>query len=271
MRIVQASRELAAVVVASTSLLVACAPASSAGEDGQALHADASSDPNAGFIDAAVLDDDAGGGGGDVDCARLPATVRDFHRTHPDFEAYTTNMVVPGIVQPLLDADRKPVYAPSGATQCTSGPDAFAQWYHDVPGVNQAIPTSITLTQTASGKYVYDNDAFFPIDGQGFGDEGFNHNFHFTTEIHTSFKYTGGQSFTFRGDDDLWLFVNGHLAIDLGGLHEPAMQTVDLDARAPEFGLVVGHSYPMDIFHAERHTVASTFHIETTIDCFIVP
>jgi fibro-slime domain-containing protein len=49
------------------------------------------------------------------------------------------------------------------------------------------------------------------------------------------------------------------------------MQTVNLDQRAGELGLQVGGTYPMDIFHAERHTVASTFHIETTIDCFVVP
>ena len=35
-------------------------------------------------------------------------------------------------------------------------------------------------------------------------------------------------------------------------------------------GLVVGQSYPMDIFHAERHTTASNFRVETTIDCFVV-
>jgi fibro-slime domain-containing protein len=46
---------------------------------------------------------------------------------------------------------------------------------------------------------------------------------------------------------------------------------VNLDERAAEFGLVAGHEYPMDIFHAERHIIASTFHIETTIDCFTVP
>jgi fibro-slime domain-containing protein len=267
-------RSLAALVGVSALLLAACAPeAGRPGDDGDggAPRADGNGDPNAGFIDAALLPD--GTSTGNVDCASLPATVRDFHRTHPDFEAYTTNYVATGIVQPLLDADHKPVYAPAGATACTSGPAAFADWYHDVLGINQPLPVTIHLVESSpgSGRYVYDSDAFFPIDGQGFGNEGFNHNFHFTTEIHTSFKYQGGESFTFRGDDDLWLFVNSRLAIDLGGLHEPVMQTVNLDQRASELGLVRGQTYAMDIFHAERHTVASTFHIETTIDCFVVP
>jgi fibro-slime domain-containing protein len=104
----------------------------------------------------------------------------------------------------------------------------------------------------------------------GFGHEGFAHNFHFTTEIHTRFEYQGGETFTFTGDDDLWLFINGRLAIDLGGLHPSLSATVDLDAQAATLGITPGHEYAMDIFHAERHTDASNFRIETTIECIVV-
>ncbi len=256
---------LAALVASSALVLVACAPENNAIDGDGGLAADAN--PNSNFIDGSFLD----GGSGNGDCAALHATVRDFKVSHPDFEHFATNFVATGLVQPLLDGNSKPVYAPAGATACTSGPAAFAQWYHDVPNVNQALPVTIMLTEVSPGRYVYDNAAFFPIDGQGFGNEGSNHNFSFSTEIHTRFKYTGGQVFTFRGDDDVWMFINGHLAIDLGGIHDAATAMVDLDARAAEFGLVVGNYYPMDIFHAERHEIASTFRIETTIDCFIVP
>jgi len=194
--------------------------------------------------------------------------VRDFKASHSDFEDFGGDDVQTGIVKSELGADHKPVYAASGATADTSGPDPFAQWYRDVSGTNEAFPISIALAQTQPGLFVYDNSMFFPIDGQGFGNEGRSHNYHFTTEIHTRFKYNGGEVFTFRGDDDLWTFVNGKLAIDLGGLHSPKSQTINFDQRAAELGLTKGETYAMDIFHAERHTVQSNFRIETSIACF---
>jgi fibro-slime domain-containing protein len=143
----------------------------------------------------------------------------------------------------------------------------FAQWYHDVAGVNQSFPLELVLEPTDGGLFVYDNSAFFPVDGLGFGNQGNDHNFHFSTEVHTSFTYKGGEVFTFRGDDDLWMFVNGQLALDIGGLHSAVEDSIQMDT----LGLTIGETYPMDIFHAERHTNESNFRIETTIECFVTP
>lgn len=149
----------------------------------------------------------------------------------------------------------------------------FAQWYTDVPGVNVTIPGQLPLTETApgSGVYVFDTDAFFPLDNEpeSFGlTPGQAHNYHFTTEIHVKFKYEAGQKFTFRGDDDLWIFVNGKLALDVGGLHQALTGTIDFDLQAADLGITPGNVYQMDIFHAERQTAASNFRIETNISCF---
>ena len=119
---------------------------------------------------------------------------------------------------------------------------------------------------------MFDSNAFFPLAvGEGFGESpaGSGQNFLFTTEIHVQFEYIGGQVFTFRGDDDLWIFVNDQLALDLGGMHNPFEGVIDFDAMATELDISPGGVYNMDIFHAERHTSASNFRVETNIRCFV--
>ncbi|MBL9099973.1 MAG: fibro-slime domain-containing protein [Myxococcales bacterium] len=199
----------------------------------------------------------------------LKAVVRDFSAAHPDFEDYLGSYK--GLVQADLGGDKKPVYAAGGATPVSTGPAEFAQWYNDSPGVNQSFTIDIPLTEVMPGLYTYDNSSYFPIDNQGFGNEGNEHNFHFTSEIHTQFTYQGGEVFTFTGDDDLFLFINNKLAIDLGGVHGAEMGSVDLDASAGSLGIQIGNMYDMDIFHAERHTSESNFRIDTSIMCFVVP
>ncbi len=193
----------------------------------------------------------------------LVGVVRDFHTTHPDMESAFGDD--PGIVEPLLGADERPVYA--GPTPTTHGKAAFDQWYRDVPGVN--APKELTLPLARSGSELsYSDGTFFPIDEQLFGNEGNGHNYHFTLAVKSQFRYQGGELFTFTGDDDLWVFINRRLAIDLGGVHGTSSQTVSLDTQAAELGIAPGSVYSFHLFFAERHTSGSSFRVETTIDEF---
>ena len=112
--------------------------------------------------------------------------------------------------------------------------------------------------------------------GLGFGNGWANHNFSFTTELRYWFQYQGNENLKFTGDDDVWVFINGTMAVESRGVHNRAVANrhprcrATARARSPtptrtspsatiDFKLTIGSVYEVVVFQAERWCCGSNY------------
>ena len=127
------------------------------------------------------------------------------------------------------------------------------------------------------------NPGFYPIDDLRYLDsaktvlnpkfdwdvQGCKHNYSFAMKVSAQFRYVKGQYFEFRGDDDVWVFINNRLVVDIGGCHSPVEGGVNLDTigkNDPSLKLIEGREYPFHIFFSERNATGSNFKMRTSIN-----
>jgi fibro-slime domain-containing protein len=114
--------------------------------------------------------------------------------------------------------------------------------------------------------FKYDASKWFP---KGYNSCVDKCNFSYTMEIHRKFTYKPGQTFYFRGDDDVWGYINNHCVIDIGGTHTVDSENVMLDTIHP--ALVSGQEYWFDFFYCERNVDKSNIYISTNMLMFVPP
>ncbi len=194
-----------------------------------------------------------------------------------DSSAFKSDNRTPKLIRTTRASDGKACYTSAAR---------FEEWYNDKDtSLNRPFLMDLRFSRLVTGMYEFSSPLFFPLDnpvtGTWYNLPGKNltpyghlstgpdaaHNFGFTLELHAGFTYKAGagQVFNFTGDDDAWVYINGKLAVDLGGIHGPQSASVSLDARAAALGLVNNKFYPLDFFFAERHVNGSSCAITTNL------
>ena len=113
-----------------------------------------------------------------------------------------------------------------------------------------------------------------------------NYNFSLASNGEFVYHYDEDLFFEFEGDDDVYLFINGELVLDIGGAHSitkvglnvndyvdwarkvtanPTAYSADEVARAKKLNLKDGEKYTFDFYYMERHGWGSNCRIATNI------
>ena len=196
--------------------------------------------------------------------------------TYFPFSEATNTGLLKGMVATTLGADGnvqssgKSICAAGTATAaCTQAANGPGNWFKPRSDNTTGCLQQPLTYNPVSGSYEFQSSDYFPLDSLIL-DTAYNeklggsqsHDFGFCMHAKSTFEYVPGLQFKFSGDDDVWIFIDKKLALDIGGQHAAVSGDLNLD----KMGLVEGRAYQFDMFYCERHTPGSSIRIQTTMN-----
>lgn len=185
-----------------------------------------------------------------------------------------------GLMTPGLGTAGYPVAVP-GKNETNQGLDTD-KWFDLVEGETEQESGTLQLRYNKDGAtFTFGADDFYPMDGVEFSHEdavnkdGHNHLFTMRFAVPFVVLANGGEQFTMTADDDTFVYVNGQLAVDMGGVHDPTTGIIAIDGEGRVMAKVEDNDWvdtgvklnrdetaTINVFHADRDAANSLIRLE---------